>query len=104
MKVYISPRAQELLDDPMTGPFMKPAVDEAIYYGLDAVKKEPGNLFYERCESTLWWENFCPLIVYHNKAGDYAMVLEKPVYAHFPHIPESYFEKLLPLCKEINIA
>lgn len=102
MKVYISPRAQELIDDPMSGAFMRPAIDEAIWHGFDAIKKEC-NPLYEACPERLWWENNCPLVVYHNKAGDYALVCEKPMHAGFPCVQMPYYRSLLPHCHEMNI-
>ena len=103
MKVYISPRAQALIDDPLTGPFMTAAIDESIRHGFDTIKKEH-NPLYDGCQNRLWWEDSCPLVVFHNKAGDYALVCEKPLHAGFPSVQMPYYQSLLPLCQEMNIV
>jgi hypothetical protein len=95
MKILLSPKAKELIEDPLSGPFMKIMVEEAVRtFGFEIGRDNPFGL-PSKC-----WDESCPLAIHHNKEGEYALLYENPHHPGVPRLPEKYFEELLPLCVE----
>ena len=94
MKVFISPSAQQQIDDPEIYPFIRSAIIEMMRFGSDDVKHER-NPFYAHATSVLWWDKSSSLAIYHDKSNDYTLLFENPRRPRTPIISDGFLVELL---------
>jgi len=99
MKIFITLKAIEILDDPVAGPTAEKAVREAVRIALGE-PKESGNP--ERNKTT-WYAYNCPLAL-HCRINQGIVLTFTRSHSGMPFMPDELFDELLPHCLEIPVA